>query len=108
MKYPTVAIQVHDESPRWTTLVVLVVLMLSSNVVPSRSWGALEFLLRYSTLDLDHAPIMGGRERDWTLGANWYLGKHLKLQANYVRAFSNRKGLVVNPRIFELRAQIAF
>lgn len=78
------------------------------NVVPSRSWGALEFLLRYSTLDLDHAPIMGGRERDWTLGANWYLGKHLKLQANYVRAFSNRKGLVVNPRIFELRAQIAF
>lgn len=78
------------------------------NVAPSRPWGALEFLLRYSTLDLDDVPILGGREHDWTLGANWYLGNHLKFQANYVRAFSDRKGLVVNPRIFELRAQIAF
>jgi phosphate-selective porin OprO/OprP len=78
------------------------------NVVPSRPWGALEFLLRYSTLDLDDGSTLGGREHDWTLGANWYLGQHLKLQANYVRAFSDRKGLVVNPRIFELRAQVAF
>ena len=78
------------------------------NVVPSRPWGALEFLLRYSTLDLDHGAILGGREHDWTLGVNWYLGNHLKFQANYVRAFSDRKGLVVNPRIFELRAQMAF
>lgn len=78
------------------------------NVAPSRPWGALEFLLRYSTLDLDHGAVPGGREHDWTLGANWYLGDHLKLQANYIRAFSNRKGLVVDPCIFELRAQIAF
>lgn len=78
------------------------------NVVPSRPWGALEFLLRYSTLDLDDGAIMGGREHDWTLGANWYLGQHLKLQANYVRAFSDHKGLVVNPHIFELRAQVSF
>ena len=78
------------------------------NIVPSQRWGALEFLLRYSTLDLDDDPILGGHEHDWTLGANWYLGNHLKLQANYVRAFGDRKGLVANPRIFELRAQIAF
>lgn len=78
------------------------------NVQPSRPWGALEFALRYSTVDLNGGGIAGGREHDWTLGANWYLGQHLKLQANYIRAFSDRKNLAVDPHIFELRAQIAF
>lgn len=78
------------------------------NVQPSRPWGAVEFAARYSTVDLDGGNIPGGREHDWTLGANWYLGKHLKLQANYIRAFSDRKQLAVDPRIVELRAQIAF
>ncbi|MBN8734658.1 MAG: porin [Xanthomonadales bacterium] len=78
------------------------------NVAPSRPWGAVELLLRYSTLDLDDGAILGGREHDWTLGANWYLGQHLKLQANYIRAFSDRKDLAIDPRIVELRAQIAF
>ena len=78
------------------------------NVVPTRSWGAVEFAARYSTIDLDAGNVMGGREHDWTLGVNWYLGQHLKLQANYIRAFSDNKNLVVDPRIVELRAQIAF
>jgi len=78
------------------------------NVVPSRPWGAVEFAARYSTVDLDGGGIMGGREHDWTLGVNWYLGRHLKLQANYIRAFSDRKQLAVDPHIVELRAQIAF
>jgi phosphate-selective porin OprO/OprP len=78
------------------------------NVQPSRPWGALELALRYSTVDLNGGNIQGGREHDWTLGANWYLGKHLKLQANYIRAFSDRKQLAVDPHIVELRAQIAF
>ena len=78
------------------------------NVVPSRPWGAVEFATRYSTIDLNDGSTLGGREHDWTLGVNWYLGQHLKLQANYVRAFSDRKSLVVDPRIVELRAQIAF
>ena len=52
--------------------------------------------------------VRGGREHDWTLGANWYLGSHLKLQANYVRASSERGTLALDPRVFELRAQVAF
>ncbi|HWG66398.1 MAG TPA: porin [Rhodanobacteraceae bacterium] len=78
------------------------------NIVPARPWGAVEFAARYSTVNLDGGGIRGGREHDWTLGVNWYLGQHLKLQANYIRAFSDRKNLVVNPHIVELRAQIAF
>jgi len=77
-----------------------------SNVVPARPWGAVEFALRYSELNLNDGRVLGGREHDWTAGANWYLGTHLRLQANYIRAFSNKKGLVIDPRIFELRAEI--
>jgi len=79
-----------------------------SNIVPSRPWGAVEFALRYSELNLNDGTVLGGREHDWTAGANWYVGRYLKFQANYIRAFSDRRGLVVNPDVFELRAQVAF
>jgi phosphate-selective porin OprO/OprP len=79
-----------------------------SDVVPKGPWGALEFLVRYSTLDLDDGPTLGGTEHDWTLGSNWYLTKYLKLQANYVRAFSDRRDLRVDPHVFEVRAQVMF
>jgi phosphate-selective porin OprO and OprP len=77
-----------------------------SNVIPSHAWGAVEFALRYSELDLNDGRVLGGTEHDWTAGANWYVGTHLRLQANYIRAFSDRKGLVINPHVFELRAEI--
>ena len=79
-----------------------------SNPVPAHRWGAVELALRFSTLDLDDGSVTGGREHDWTLGLNWYLGQHFKLQANYIRAFSDRGDLHIDPRILALRAQIAF
>ncbi|HKU79666.1 MAG TPA: porin [Rhodanobacteraceae bacterium] len=79
-----------------------------TNPVPARPWGAVELALRFSALDLDDGNVTGGREHDWTLGLNWYLGKHFKLQANYIRAFSDRGDLHIDPRIFALRAQVAF
>lgn len=78
------------------------------NVKPKGPHGALEFALRYSELDLDDVPVAGGRERDWTLGANWYINRYLKLQADYVHAQSDRRGLVVDPNVVEVRAQIQF
>ncbi|WP_233839877.1 porin [Dyella sp. 2HG41-7] len=77
-----------------------------SNVIPTHPWGAVEFAVRYSDLDLNDGRVQGGKEHDWTAGANWYLGTHLRLQANYIRAFGNRKGLVIDPHIVELRAEI--
>ena len=52
--------------------------------------------------------IRGGRQRDWTLGANWYWGKHLKLQANYVWLRTDHAGVSLDPEIFEARVQFAF
>lgn len=77
-----------------------------SNVIPAHPWGAVELALRYSELDLNDGKVLGGREHDWTAGANWYVGTHLRLQANYIRAFSNRRGLVIDPHVVELRAEI--
>jgi phosphate-selective porin OprO/OprP len=78
------------------------------NIKPRRPYGALELAIRYSELDLDDGPVQGGRERDWTLGANWYINRYLKLQANYVHAQSDRRGLPVDPNVVEVRAQIQF
>jgi phosphate-selective porin OprO/OprP len=78
------------------------------NIKPKGKYGALEFALRYSELDLDDRGILGGRERNWTLGANWYLNNYLKLQANYVHVQSERRGLRLDPQVFEVRAQIQF
>ena len=78
------------------------------NVEPTGRWGAFELLLRYSVLDLDDAPVQGGREHDWTLGANWYLTTHFKVQLNVVRAWSDRGGSSLDPRIFEARVQLMF
>lgn len=79
----------------------------ATNVVPA-STAALELLLRYSQLDLDDGQVLGGRQRNWTVGANWYLGRNFKLQANYVFAHARRAGVLRDPEAFGLRAQFHF
>lgn len=78
------------------------------NVKPKNDYGAVEVALRYSTVDIDHGLLNGGREKNWTLGVNWYIGQHFKLQGNYVLVDSTRRGVDLDPSIFELRAQIYF
>ena len=80
----------------------------TGNVKPKGRYGALELLLRYSSLDLDDGAVRGGRQRDWTLGANWILDQHFKLQANYIRADSERGALALDPHILTLRLQAIF
>ncbi|HEV7490620.1 MAG TPA: porin [Rhodanobacteraceae bacterium] len=78
------------------------------NIKPAGTWGAWELLLRYSEIDLNDGAVQGGKEHDWTLGANWYLTQHFKFQANYIKAYSDKGNLSLDPTIFELRAQIMF
>lgn len=79
-----------------------------SNIKPKNPWGAVELAVRYSEVDLNDGSIQGGKEHDWTVGANWYLTTHFKLQANYIWATSDKGNLSLDPRIFEVRAQIYF
>ena len=79
-----------------------------ANIKPAHNYGAVELVARYSRLDLDDADVFGGRQHDWTLGANWYLTSHFKFQANYVKADASRRGVRTRPEIVELRAQMHF
>src|SRR6185437_8986790 len=63
-------------------------------------------------LDLSDGIVQGGREHDWTVGLNWYF-KNLKVMADYVWAHANRSPVnfyvaPVDPRVFEIRAQLSF
>ncbi|MFI4968883.1 MAG: OprO/OprP family phosphate-selective porin [Lysobacterales bacterium] len=85
------------------------------NVRPMNDYGAFEVAVRYSQVDLNDGPVLGGKQHDWTIGANWYLGQHLKFQANYIQATSTKHygaplnaDADVDPRVFELRAQVYF
>jgi len=80
----------------------------SGNLKPKGRYGAVELLLRYSELDLDDGVIRGGHGRNWTLGLNWYLDTHFKIQANLVHARSDRNGLALDPRIAQARFQVIF
>jgi phosphate-selective porin OprO/OprP len=85
------------------------------NLKPDRTWGAIELLARYDEVDLDDpgAGVHGGREHNWTLGVNWYVLTHFRMQANWiwVHASGNpafNAGKPIDPQIFGLRAQIVF
>lgn len=53
--------------------------------------GAWEFALRYSTVDLGDAGIMGGEARNYTAGLNWYLNPNVRWSFNYVRSDLNER-----------------
>jgi phosphate-selective porin OprO/OprP len=77
------------------------------------TWGAVEVALRLSALNLDSQALSGGRQRDVTLGLNWYLNPSTRLMLNYVHALVNGRA---NPpvvdggraNIFQTRLQVEF
>jgi phosphate-selective porin OprO/OprP len=85
------------------------------NLKPARTWGAVELVARYDEVDLTDrgAGVFGGKEHNITVGANWYILTHFRVQANYIwvheagnKTYNN--GNAIDPKIFGLRAQIIF
>ncbi len=70
--------------------------------------SALELAVRLSMLDLDDQSVLGGNTRNLTLGANWYINKHVRLMLNYVRVDGQRGSAQVQPNILESRLQLTF
>ena len=48
--------------------------------------GALEFVGRASTTDLNDGPVQGGELRNFSLGMNWYLSQVNRVSLNYVHS----------------------
>ncbi len=67
-----------------------------------------ELFLRFSRIDLDDAPVLGGSQRDWTVGATWYVHPNVRLLANYTAARSDRRGIEDNPDLFQFRIQLSY
>lgn len=72
-------------------------------------WGAFELGFRASYLDLSDGDVIGGREKNLSLGLNWYLNRHLRLMANVVKVMEvDRPGSEFDgqdPLSFSLRFQ---
>ncbi|HKJ22793.1 MAG TPA: porin [Gammaproteobacteria bacterium] len=79
-----------------------------SRVHPLRKAGALQLAARYSFLDLNSGPVAGGRERDITLGANWYFSPYTRLMFNYIKVHARLAGRMETPNIFLARLQSDF
>lgn len=75
-------------------------------------WGAWEVGVRYSTIDLTDAGVIGGQEDNLTLGVNWYPTENLRFMANFVKVLDlQRAGNAtdgVEPEIFQLRGQVTW
>ena len=76
-------------------------------------WGAWELALRYSSINLNDNRVQGGKERNLTLGLNWYLSRKLRFMFNYIRAeVKDRRTTPMVPEgdadIFQRRFQIEF
>jgi phosphate-selective porin OprO/OprP len=49
--------------------------------------GALEFVGRFSTTDLNDGSVQGGELRNFSLGVNWYLSQVNRVSLNYVHSY---------------------
>lgn len=55
-------------------------------------WGAWELAARYSVLDLNDADVSGGRERNASVGVNWYPQGTVKLMLDWIRVLPMQGG----------------
>lgn len=79
-----------------------------TRIKPESHYGAVELALRYSMLDLNDGSVEGGKERNWTLGANWYVNRSMRLMTNAIWVNSERRGVEDDPRIVQARFQYDF
>ncbi len=87
------------------------------SMVGDGGWGAWELAARYSEMDLASGDIQGGKERNVTVGVNWWMNRSFLIRVNYVRADTDPTtsessirgaGLDQSINVFEGRFQVVF
>lgn len=78
---------------------------------PRGKWGALEIAARVSSLDLSEADgRLSGVVDDTTIGANWYIGRNVRLSTNFVHSEVDAVDPLLSRDldVVQARAQVAF
>jgi phosphate-selective porin len=65
--------------------------------------GAWELALRFSYVDLNDGNIRGGKERNCTIGINWYTRGKQRSMINYIRGGVEDR---MNPFVDDVSADI--
>ena len=85
---------------------------LNTTLPEDPSKGMWQLGLRYDHADLNDGLITGGKESNWTIGANYYWRSNFKFALNYVMVSSEKRANIAapliedNPNILEFRAQV--
>ena len=58
------------------------------SIVGKGGYGAWEIAARYSYIDLNSHGLNGGRERDLTIGLNWWANQNIMFRLNYVNSYA--------------------
>lgn len=83
----------------------------AQNFRPTRpGWGALELAGRISELDTNGPSLKGGKELNFTFGANWYLNPNARIMLNYIRASEDDRpdGRNGDLHVVQTRVQVDF
>lgn len=74
------------------------------------TYGAWQFMARYSSLDLSDKDVLGGKLRDTTLGIKWLPNDYTMIAGNYIMSNTDINAVTPNddPRIWLLRTQFDF
>jgi phosphate-selective porin OprO/OprP len=70
--------------------------------------GAIDIMLRFSTIDLDDGPIKGGKFWRLTPQVNWYATKNIRFEFMYGYGVLDRFNLKGTTQFFQSRLQLAF
>jgi len=74
-------------------------------IIPKSSNGAVEFIVRYGTVDLDDGLVSGGTMDKWMVGANWWINPYWKASVSYGTASLDKLDIHGKSDIMLLRIQ---
>lgn len=78
---------------------------LKRSVASHNVW---EIALRASEISLNDGELEGGRERNYTLGLNWYWSDDIRIMLNHTQVKSEKGALADDPSFWALRLQVGF
>ncbi len=79
-----------------------------TGVDPQHHYGAWELTGRASNINLNSEHVLGGKERNYTTGLNWYVNESVRFMFNYIKVFSEKDSIQSDPNIYTVRAEIDF